>query len=116
MAIWPVTLPQRPLTDSFVREYGDGLLRTEMETGIAKTRTRFTAVADKLTCVFRMSSAQVAVFRAWYVNEVGSGASRFTWTAPDTLSLADFRITKPPRVVLHAPGYWRVDLEMEQLP
>lgn len=51
--IWPVTLPQCPLNDSFTESIGSTIIRSDMDTGPAKVR--------------RIQSKGINVFQASYI-------------------------------------------------
>jgi hypothetical protein len=83
MAIWPTTLPS-PESD-YSLDPVDQTLRTDMESGAPRTRRRTTARNDKVKVVWRMTDAQLAIFRAWFEDDatgIAGGAAWFTIDLP----------------------------------
>ena len=78
MATWPTTLPT--VNTNYGLDPVDQTIRTEMESGAARTRRRTTARNDHVTVAWVMTDAQLAIFRAWFDNpsQAAGGASWFT--------------------------------------
>jgi hypothetical protein len=83
MASWPTTLPLPTI------QYGlkpvDPVIRTEMDTGLARSRRRTFARDDKVSVVWQLSDAQMTIFRAWFDNPTtgaNGGAAWFTTNLP----------------------------------
>lgn len=96
MASWPNTLPQLPEADGYSEKMNTGVIRTDMDTGPAKVRRRFTAVTADLTVKFAITQAQSGIFDAWFVGTLYGGAITFEWTNPRTNTSETFRIKGEP--------------------
>jgi len=83
MANWPTTLPApRP---NYALAPVDQTVRTDMESGAARARRRTSARSDKATVHWRMTDAQLAIFRAWFDDAstgIAGGAGWFDVTLP----------------------------------
>lgn len=79
MASWPSTLPA-PLLSGYTLDPVDPVIRTDMEFGAARSRTRTKSRNDKLGAAWVFTDAQMAIFRVWYDNpaECAYGSAWFT--------------------------------------
>jgi len=86
MPAWPATLPQQPVLNS--PEVGapvKAIIRSEMDTGPAKTRARVTAAVRPLSMIFfPLTDAQVVIFEEWHRSEIAMGALAFDISHPVT--------------------------------
>lgn len=119
--IWPATLPQRPLADSFEERWGATVLRTQMDTGAAKQRPRYSAAVEPLQVSYRMTPAQVETLRAFVRDTLAGGALPFEMTHPRTGATVTVRIVAGPDgpVTLRpwqAGVRWIAALKLEILP
>jgi hypothetical protein len=76
MADYPSTLPA-PLLADYAVEPMDPVLRTTMESGIARRRRRFRAVPHDITASFIFVGNQMAVFLDFYSNTLNGGTATF---------------------------------------
>lgn len=117
MPAWPSSLPATPLAEGFQETAPDLIARSPMEVGPAKTRARQTAGVSKLRLAFRMTPAQLAIFRAFLKTDLQNRAIAFTWTHPITGAVGYYRIAEPPVYEPIAAGVrWRVSATFELLP
>jgi hypothetical protein len=80
MPTWPSSLPA-PLKNGYALNPVDPNVRTDMEVGAARTRSRTRARNDRLDLSWIFTEAQMAAFRAWFDDEatgISGGASWFT--------------------------------------
>ena len=74
---WPTSQP-RPTVQGHSLQPGDNIIRTEMDSGIARQRRRFTDVPDKLSVRWVMSNDQYTLFESWYRWHTQSGTAWFS--------------------------------------
>lgn len=121
MATWPATLPQTVLSD-LVRQRQAGKVRSDMDTGPAKQRARFTATTKQFTASLMMTGAQLTTFYTFYETTLGQGAVSFTWVDPITDASATLRFMGEPTDTLvradDTPDdrLYSVTLPLEKLP
>lgn len=115
MPVWPTTLPQSPLQDSYRETVADNTVRTAMEQGPAKLRRRATSAVSKLSIGFILNPAQMAVLESFYASGLSGGVLPFTFPHPRTGTGTSCRFTTPPSAS-NIGGYYKVALEMEVLP
>lgn len=87
MASWPITLP-RPLVSGYGLNPVDQTIRTDMETGSARVRRRSAARLDMLDVGWKLTDAQMDIFRAWFEDGATGAAGGAAWFAVD-LALGD---------------------------
>ena len=92
----------------------DGVIRTEMDTGPAKLRTRFTATSDYLNFQLFLTRAQRQILDQFY-SSLG-GSINFNWTDPDTGQLLVARFKAPPSYTVEGALYYRASASLEILP
>lgn len=79
MATWPATLPNIKLAGYSLTPV-DPSIRTDMESGAARSRRRTKARNDKTTPEWVMTDAQFAIFRTWFDDDAGA-AGGSAWFA-----------------------------------
>lgn len=99
MPTWPATLPQSLLA-SLKRTRQSGKVRSDMDTGPAKQRARFTAVALHYDGSLMLTGTQLAAFETFYEDTLGQGAVAFDWIDPVTDVAASLRFRSDPEDTL----------------
>jgi hypothetical protein len=74
MATWPSTLPI-PLLAGYELETTDPTRRTDMESGAARVRRTNTGSPDNITLTLLLTEDEMAIFRAFWVDEWKEGAA-----------------------------------------
>ncbi len=116
MPAWPVSLPQRPLANSFQEQAPDLLLRSQMDQGPDKTRQRYTAGVRNMQMQMTLTAAQVETLDNFFINDLSGGAAKFDWVHPRTAAAETFRFTEPPNYSQLTKGAYSVSLNLEILP
>lgn len=88
--VWPLTLPQRPLSSGYSEKPGSNILRTPMDAGPAKMRRRGTR-PDTITCTYLLTAAQIATLETFCETTI-QGTARFGWPHPRTTSAVEARL------------------------
>lgn len=119
---WPATLPQNLLM-GVTRKRQAGKLRSEMDTGPAKQRQRFTARVTQFQDGAQvMTGAQLAIFDTFYDDDLGAGTLSFNWIDPFTDDACLLRFMGEPDATCINPAsdpddrLYRVTLPLERLP
>lgn len=122
MPTWPSTLPQS-LLYTLTRKRQSGKVRSDMDTGPAKQRARFSATVYFYDAELILTGAQLVIFDTFYNVTVGQGVESFTWIDPVTDDPATLRFgegdPEPVEVTAHDDPdkrQWRVRFQLEQLP
>lgn len=104
MNVWPVTLPQYVNQDGYTQKRISGKIETEMDTGPAVMRNRFTATPVVFNLAITMTNAEVTVLENFYVTTCKNGTEEFTWLHPRTGAGAVMRFIGEPPDIRHLSG------------
>lgn len=120
MPSWPDYLPQ-PVFDAIsIGAPVGAVLRTEMGSGPAKQRRRFTAAPHPVALVFEpITALNLAMFEAFYKTELGFGALEFEMPHPITDAVCRFRFVTsdtPWGVSPIGSDAYRLNVSLELLP
>jgi phage-related protein len=116
MPTWPSSLPDKPLQQGYEEAPGDGRQRTQMDTGPAKVRRRFTATVDEFTARFHLTSTEVDTLDSFWENDLDGGTLRFDWTHPRTGLALQFRFVNRPKRRVVGGTLYEVTARLEVLP
>lgn len=116
--VWPAELPQYLIFNGYKEAPPDLALRTDMDTGPAKTRRRSSSgprpIQGKLP---PLTSEQVDVLLSFYEDDLLSGTLRFAWSHPRTGVVSEFRfVSRPEPAGDEASAAYIVALDLEILP
>lgn len=120
MVAWPAALPQKQFIGT-VEQHQDARLRTDMDTGPAKVRRRFTAALKRVSVPIVMTGAERKVFDQFYITTLQEGSLPFDWEDPTTDEVKSYTFVSVPTWQLNLGGLWDGDriwattLELERL-
>lgn len=92
---WPNTLPQYVLESGYSEQIQDQTIESQMETGPAKIRRRFTKSLRQYQMSLYMTAAQAVTFESFWQSTVNGGSLPFDWVHPRTRAAATFRFRNP---------------------
>ena len=118
MAVWPGSLPQVVSWQGYARRIQDTRIRSTVEAGPPKVRSRFTARVDQQDLpVVYFTKAEWGTLETFYGTTLQQGALPFDWTDPITGATVSFRFVKPPQFgQMLGPDTIPVTLPLEVLP
>lgn len=116
MDTWPVSLQQKLNTSGFEYQVGDTLVRSEMDVGPAKVRSRFTDAVDVYSCSVLLTYAEVQTFNTFYKTTLGNGSLPFYFDDPFTATQATFRFAGSPRIRPLGGLTYELNMTWEKLP
>lgn len=117
MPSFPSSLPL-PLIEGYSIQPLDQVIRTDMETGAPRARRRTKARLDRLSVRWRLSDAQMQIFRSWFSDDVnGAGGGSIYFSIPLRVGTGGIA-TNQARIVrweasLLSPSLWEVAAELE---
>lgn len=113
MASWPSTLSLPKVPYEYQPE--DALLRTDMESGPARARRRYTRVPTRYTLTCEFSREEMDVFEAWHKWELLDGQAWFTMPLANGrgVSVVDTRFVGPFTARLIQGGAFEAAFEVE---
>lgn len=114
MAIWPTDLP-KPLLSDYAVDPEQAFIRTQMESGPARQRKRFTQVPHRVNVSWRFTHAQMATFRTFFGTTINLGTDWFTCNLDAGSGLADYdtRFTIAPKYAAVSGMNWEVTAVLE---
>ena len=113
MAAWPATLPQCQSQYSEKRQ--DGALRSDMDTGPAKVRRRFTATSTYLQLTYLLTLSQSTELDTFYDVTTNKGSDVFDFLHPRLGTTVRARFMEPPELAADRL-LWRARVQLEVLP
>lgn len=115
MSNWPVSLQQKLDSDSFELKLGSTTIRTEMDVGPAKVRSRYTDAVDDYTCSILLDYDEYQTFIDFYKTTLANGALTFTHLDPFTGLEATFRFKEDPSIRALGGRTFRVSMFWEKM-
>lgn len=82
---WPSTVPDTFDQGSYNYEPQSGVITSEMSTGYAKKRRRFTAISKYHSGSIILTTNEMEAFETWFYSIAGYGTEDFTFTDPRNL-------------------------------
>jgi len=116
MATWPVQLPAKPLMEGNQETLPDLVIRTQMTTGPAKVRRRFTAGVRPGHYEHYMTKTQLDYFIAFFEQTCEGGALPFDYTHPVFATVESFRFVGQPAWTMVSKTHYRVAFDFEVMP
>ena len=92
----PSTLPQHPLSDGYSEVAQDGAIRSAPDSGAAKIRRRFTAIATYYGVRYQLTTTEKGYLDTFYRTTTRGGTLRFDWPHPDGTTV-EARFRSPPK-------------------
>ena len=74
--VWPASLP-KPLVSGYNLKPAEGVLRTNMDSGLARQRRIFTQTPTVFQVSWIMSQQEFQTFEGWYLHFAKEGATKF---------------------------------------
>ncbi|MHC5351696.1 transposase [Metapseudomonas furukawaii] len=120
MIIYPQQLPL-PQIEGYGLETTSPLMRTDMSSGRARQRRRFTSVPTFASCSWRMDHNQAAFFEAWFARTLVDGAEWFQATLQTPRGIEDLEcrfadIYSGPSLLQGALWQFTATLELRHRP
>jgi len=111
---YPSVLPQ-PKIQGYGYQPTDILARTQMESGIARQRQRFTASPTMVTVSWIMNQEQLGLFESWYKYKAKYGAEWFNIDLLNGLEINSnqVRFNKPYKASLIGHRDWNIQATLE---
>lgn len=116
MEIYPAQLQQKLLIDNFSIEMGDTLVRSGMDVGPDKVRSRYTDGVDVYNCAIDMDIDDYDVLLDFYKTTLNNGAHTFGFLDPMTNEDGEFRFKAPPAITPIGGRIFRINMVWEKLP
>lgn len=113
MAVWPATLPQKPLRNGFSEALQANAIGFQPEVGPPKLRRRGTAAATQIQVMFNMTANQWATLLVFFRDTLAE-VSSFQGPAVYGFS-GNFMFAAPPSRTALGPDLYSVPLSLLKL-
>lgn len=113
---WPGSLQQHLNSSNFQVALGDTVVRTDMDVGPAKVRSRFTHGVDQYTTSILLTLSQWTTLRDFFKVTLANGSLPFTFTDPMTSTTEIFRFATPPVARPLGGLVFEITMSWEKLP
>ena len=114
MAKWPAYLPEFWSAEDYAETWMDGVSRTEMSVGPAKTRRRFTRMRRTLRRSFVLRASQYADFWNYIDVDLAGGVASFDINHPLTGTPMTLKLAEPPQFAALGIDAFTVTLVCEE--
>jgi hypothetical protein len=95
MDTWPATLPQRLSNDTSVKD-DESRAITDMDSGPASVRKRFTAFTQTVKGSMILTGTQLQTFNTFFRTTIKQGSLSFNWIHPFTEETVAIRFKSKP--------------------
>lgn len=112
---FPSSLPT-PLRSSYGLQHISPMMRSELQSGRARQRRRYTSVPSMASVSWLLSDNQAIAFESWFRDSVIDGAEWFNCRLSTPIGLQDYEcrfaeMYNGPELV--GPGLWRISASLE---
>lgn len=118
--VWPASLPQYPIRESFRDSLPETVLEAKPDLGPALARQRFTAAIRPISCELLLKTdAEKNTLEAFIKTDLKGRALPFTWAALSVVSgggAGRFRLAAQPQTQRRGVAGWLVSLDLIRLP
>ncbi|WP_455275136.1 hypothetical protein [Ralstonia thomasii] len=116
LVAWPDLLPA-PLAGGYSYQPQASFIRTNMDSGLARQRRRFTRIPSTVSVAWVFTQEQLALFEGFVHYDISDGADWFSAKIANgqELQTVKARMTTAPKVDLIEPGIWHVSVQMETI-
>lgn len=114
--VWPPTLQQLLSESNFGIDEGDTTVRTDMDTGLAKIRRRYTQGIDSVSGSVYLTKDQYTTFRNFFDTTLNAGINTFNFNHPITGDVTEYRFKGTPKYNSIGGGNFTVQFTWETLP
>lgn len=116
MSAWPETIPALPLQEGFSETLRNVVIRTQTDSGPAKTRSRYTAGPKNYTMQFILTQTEKTALNTFFDTTLVNGSTSFTYTNPASGESGTFRFLGPPVYGAPIGLHIMATLQLELLP
>lgn len=115
-ASWPASLPQFVQQQGYQESLPDQTIESEVDSGPAKTRRRFTKNLRPIQASIWVDMTQKATFEFFHNTTLDGGTAPFLWVNPLTQAMALFRFRRPPPAIAAlGPDHAQIAMNLYQL-
>lgn len=116
MIAWPATLPQNAERPGYQSGTGDGRIRSQTDSGIAKLRRRFSAVPRPLQLQLTMTWTELDAFKTFVASDLVGGTLPFTFPSQEGAGTWTVQLGQNMPTWVASKNKWLVTLDLVILP
>jgi len=116
METWPIGLQQLLNVADFGITLGNTKVRSDMDVGPAKERSRFTDAVDGYSCSIDLDMDTYSTFLTFYKTTLNNGVNTFAFNDPITGVPGEFRFADDPQIRPLGGRVFHVVMKWEKLP
>jgi hypothetical protein len=113
---WPVSLQQKFNSSNFDLKFGNTLVRSDVDVGLAKVRSRYTDAIDIYTSSIDLEIDDFETFYDFYKTTLNNGSKTFDFDNPLTNTTDEFRFVAPPEIRPMGGRIFKVSFSWERIP
>lgn len=113
---FPPTLQEKLNEEGFSQTYGDTTIRSDVDTGLAKVRQRYTKAVDKFACTINLNKEDYNTLTTFYKTTLAGGSKTFNYDHPFTEVASEFRFVSPPSMKPKGGLWFTVTMQWEEIP
>ena len=114
--IFPAALQQKLNEGGFTQKLGDTSVRSDVDTGLAKTRQRYTKPVDDFSCTIDLEIDDYNTLITFYRTTLAGGSRTFYYDHPMTGLESEFRFKSPPTMSPMGGLWFKVNMQWEEIP
>ena len=113
---FPSTLQQLLNEEGFTQTLGSTIVRSNVDTGLAKTRQRYTKAVDKFSCTINLQKDDYNTLITFFRTTLAGGSLTFNYDHPFTGLESEFRFLKEPSMRPKGALWFTVNMQWEEVP
>ena len=116
-SLWPSQLQSKMNVDNFSVQFGNTLVRSDVDVGLAKVRSRYTSAIDLYTVSIDLDIDDFDILYNFFKTTLNNGATTFLFDNPmNNDATEEFRFFEPPVITPIGARYFKVQMKWERLP
>jgi len=100
----------------FTQQFGKTTIRSTVDVGPAKIRSRFTKEIDRFSCSIDLEKDDYSILSTFYKTTLNNGVRTFNYNHPMTGVESEFRFVEPPSITPIGGLWFKVGLSWEEMP
>lgn len=116
METWPAQLQTLLNQESFNFSFGDTNVRSDVDVGLPKVRSRYTKAIDSVSATIRIDYDDFITVQDFYRTTLINGTQTFAYNHPLTGEAAEWRFIEPPNIEPMGGRVFQVTMKWEKIP
>ena len=113
---FPASLQDKVNQAGFSNQFGDTLIRSNVDIGFAKVRSRYTKGIDVFSVTITINKSDYTTVENFFKTTLKGGSLTFNYDHPFTEVETEFRFVEPPKITPIGGKYFTVTMKWEEVP